>query len=98
MLKLMQAMKSVGRENRDARFRTCICLIQGGEEIVFEGICEGRIASEFAGNEGFGYDPIFHPQGDSRTFAQMRPEEKNRVSHRGQAVRKMVDVLLARFS
>ena len=98
MLKLLKAMENENSENRAARFRTCICLIQGQEEFVFEGVCEGEIAIEFEGDGGFGYDPIFYPTGGVRTFAQMSAEEKNKMSHRGQAVRKMVNVLLARFS
>ena len=97
MLKLMNALDGEGEGSRMARFRTCICLIQGGEEIMLEGICEGRIAMNLSGDEGFGYDPIFCPESESRTFAQMSAEEKNNVSHRGRAIRKMVNALLARF-
>lgn len=82
-----------GEENRRARFRTVICLIEGGEERLFEGIVEGRIIDHEAGSEGFGYDPLFVPEGSDRTFAEMAAEEKNAISHRGRAVRKLVDYL-----
>ena len=79
-----------GCENRRARFRTVICLIEGGEERLFEGIVEGRIIDHEAGTEGFGYDPLFVPDGFDRTFAEMTADEKNDISHRGRAVRKLV--------
>lgn len=81
------------KENRHARFRTVICLIEGGKEHLFEGIVEGRIIDHEAGSEGFGYDPLFVPDGFDRTFAEMSGEEKNAISHRGRAVRKLVDYL-----
>jgi len=82
-----------GKENRRARFRTVISLIEGGEEHLFEGIVEGRIIDHESGSEGFGYDPLFIPDGFDRTFAEMTAEEKNAVSHRGRAVRKLVAYL-----
>lgn len=82
-----------GKENRRARFRTVISLIEGGEEHLFEGIVEGRIIDHECGSEGFGYDPLFVPDGFDRTFAEMTAEEKNAVSHRGRAVRKLVAYL-----
>ncbi|MBR5849721.1 MAG: non-canonical purine NTP diphosphatase [Alistipes sp.] len=82
-----------GKENRRARFRTVISLIEGGEEHLFEGIVEGRIIDHESGSEGFGYDPLFVPDGFDRTFAEMTAEEKNAVSHRGRAVRKLVEYL-----
>lgn len=82
-----------GKENRRARFRTVISLIEGGEEHLFEGIVEGRIIDHESGSEGFGYDPLFVPDGFDRTFAEMTAEEKNAVSHRGRAVRKLVAYL-----
>lgn len=82
-----------GKENRRARFRTVISLIEGGEEHLFEGIFEGRIIDHESGEEGFGYDPLFVPDGFDRTFAEMTAEEKNAVSHRGRAVRKLVAYL-----
>ena len=85
-----------GAENRRARFRTVISLLQGGEEHLFEGIVEGRIIDREAGHEGFGYDPLFVPDGYTKTFAEMSPDEKNAVSHRGRAVRKLAAFLRAR--
>lgn len=82
-----------GVENRRARFRTVISLIEQGEEHLFEGIVEGRIIDHESGREGFGYDPLFVPEGFDRTFAEMTAEEKNEVSHRGRAVRKLVAYL-----
>ncbi len=82
-----------GEENRRARFRTAICLIEGGEEHLFEGVVEGRIIDHEAGSEGFGYDPLFVPEGFDRTFAEMSADEKNNISHRGRAVRKLVAYL-----
>ncbi len=78
-----------GVENRRARFRTVISLIIGGEEHLFEGIVEGRILDRETGHEGFGFDPLFVPDGCERSFAEMSAEEKNAVSHRGRAVRKL---------
>ena len=82
-----------GKANRRARFRTVICLIEGGEEHLFEGIVEGRIIDHETGTEGFGYDPLFGPEGFDRTFAEMSADEKNAISHRGRAVRKLVEYL-----
>ena len=82
-----------GQENRRARFRTVISLIEGGEEHLFEGIVEGRIIDHESGSEGFGYDPLFVPDGFDRTFAEMTADEKNEISHRGRAVRKLVAYL-----
>lgn len=85
-----------GKENRRARFRTVISLIEQGEEHLFEGIVEGHIIDHESGEEGFGYDPLFVPEGFDRTFAEMSAEEKNAVSHRGRAVRKLVAYLHAK--
>lgn len=82
-----------GVTNRRARFRTVISLILGGEERLFEGIVEGRIIDRETGHEGFGFDPLFVPDGYDRTFAEMTTEEKNAVSHRARAVRKLADYL-----
>lgn len=82
-----------GKSDRRARFRTVISLILNGEEHLFEGVVEGRIIDHEAGQEGFGYDPLFIPDGCERTFAEMSPEEKNAVSHRGRAVRKLAEYL-----
>ena len=77
-------------ENRKARFRTVISLIWNGKEHFFEGTVEGTIRHERSGSEGFGYDPIFQPDGYDITFAEMSLDEKNRISHRAIAVEKLV--------
>lgn len=81
------------KSNKKARFRTVISLIIEGEEHLFEGIVEGTIIDEKRGTEGFGYDPIFVPENESKTFAEMSLEEKNRYSHRARALAKMIDFL-----
>lgn len=85
-----------GHQNRRARFRTVVCLLLDGEEHLFEGVVEGRIIACETGHEGFGYDPLFIPDGFDKTFAQMSPDEKNAVSHRARAVRKLVEFLHGR--
>ena len=82
-----------GKENREAQFRTAIALIMGGEEHLFEGIVRGRILTSEQGDGGFGYDPLFAPEGDARSFAEMSAEEKNAISHRGRAIAKLVEWL-----
>ena len=86
-----------GKENRKARFRTAIALIQNGKETLMDGIVEGKITETKIGNGGFGYDPIFVADGFDITFAQMDMETKNRISHRGLAVDKLVGVLKNTF-
>lgn len=85
-----------GEKNRKARFRTVIALIKDGEETLFEGIVEGHIAEIPAGENGFGYDPVFVPNGYDKSFAQLPASEKNSISHRGRAVRKLIDHILLR--
>jgi len=75
-----------GSANRKARFRTVICLITDGEERMFEGVVEGTIIEQARGTEGFGYDPVFVPDGLNTTFAEMTIDEKNTLSHRGRAI------------
>lgn len=75
-----------GTENRKARFRTVISLIIDGKERLFTGICEGQISNEPKGEKGFGYDSIFIPAGDNRTFGEMSIEDKNVFSHRKKAI------------
>ena len=82
-----------GTTDRRARFRTVIALILNGKEHLFEGIVEGRIIDAERGAEGFGYDPLFIPDGGDKTFAEMSAEEKNAVSHRGRAVRRLAAYL-----
>ena len=81
-------------ENRDARFRTVIALILEGREYLFEGIVNGTIIHETKGSGGFGYDPIFMPEGKSLTFGEMDLPEKNTVSHRARAFDKLTEFLL----
>lgn len=82
-----------GKQNRKARFRTVISLILDKQEYFFEGIVNGNILKERQGKKGFGYDPIFQPEGYSQSFAEMNLTEKNRISHRGLAVQKLIDFL-----
>ncbi len=82
-----------GKHNRRARFRTVIALIEGDKLTTFEGIVTGEIMEKAAGCGGFGYDPVFRPDGWNKTFAEATPEEKNSVSHRGRATRKLIDYL-----
>ncbi|MBD3334706.1 MAG: RdgB/HAM1 family non-canonical purine NTP pyrophosphatase [Candidatus Eisenbacteria bacterium] len=91
---LLQRMQSVEPGRRGARFRTVAALVYAeGIEILTEGTCEGSILGARRGAGGFGYDPVFLVAGGDKTFAEMTPEEKNRVSHRGQALRRMRQVL-----
>lgn len=84
MKKLLKELS--GETNRKAQFRTAICLIEGGEEHLFEGVVKGEIIEEKRGNSGFGYDPVFVPEGFSQTFAELGAEIKNQISHRARAV------------
>jgi len=83
-------------ENRKARFRTVVALIMDGEVNYFEGIVDGEILMDRQGGEGFGYDPVFRPLGFEESFAQMDLYEKNKISHRGRATKKLVDFLLSK--
>jgi len=85
--------KLADNSNRKARFRTVISLIIDGFETQFEGIAQGKIIDNLRGNKGFGYDPVFVPDGDSRTFAEMDMEEKNVYSHRRKATEKLIAFL-----
>ena len=87
--------KMQGQTNRSARFRTVIALILDGKEYQFEGIAEGEITSSPCGEGGFGYDPIFQPLGFDRTFASLSLAEKNEISHRGKAVKALLNFLRA---
>jgi XTP/dITP diphosphohydrolase len=86
------------KENRNAHFKTVIALIIDGKEFLFEGTINGKIISEKKGNDGFGYDPIFLPDGYSETFAQMNSETKNAISHRGIALKKMIEFVTSTSS
>lgn len=91
VLKLLAALQ--GKTNRKARFATTISLRLEGREYLFNGYVEGEITPRQHGTDGFGYDPVFLPQGYDRTFAQMTLEEKGRISHRARAVRAMIRFL-----
>ena len=82
-----------GQHDRKARFRTVISLLINGKETLFEGVCEGRILEERRGNNGFGYDPVFIPDGSDRSFAEMDMPGKNQFSHRKKATEKLVAFL-----
>jgi len=84
VLKLME-----GKKNRDARFRTVIALIMNGKEYIFEGTISGKIGIEERGTGGFGYDPLFIPEGEKLTFAEMSLNQKSRISHRARAFEKL---------
>ena len=92
--KLLTLMNDIG--SRKARFRTVIALIIEGKETLFEGTINGEIIRERRGENGFGYDPVFVPEGFGQTFAEMTMGEKNRLSHRANAFRKLVDHLKSR--
>ena len=93
MQKLLQNMQGV--QNRKAQFHTAICLILDGKKHLFEGIVKGEIIKEKRGSSGFGYDPIFVPEGYTKTFAEMGNETKNKISHRALAVEKLCRFLKA---
>ncbi|MBW6491812.1 MAG: non-canonical purine NTP diphosphatase [Lentimicrobium sp.] len=92
VVKLLEEMKS--QANRNARFRTVIAWISDGRELFFEGVIDGAIIYERRGASGFGYDPVFVPNGYDQTFAEMPPQLKNKISHRALAVKKLVDAIL----
>jgi XTP/dITP diphosphohydrolase len=87
--------KLSAKDDRTARFRTVISLIMGDREYFFEGVCPGRIIHERKGEHGFGYDPVFIPDGGKNTFAEMTMEEKNKFSHRKKAMEKLIQFLTA---
>lgn len=91
--KLLEMLQGV--ENRNAQFRAVMALIIHGKEYLFEGTVTGRIAHETSGRGGFGYDPVFIPDGYDQNFAEMTEEEKNRISHRYAALQKMTGFLLS---
>ena len=91
MLKLLHELE--GKENRKAQFRTAISLILDGKEYLFEGVIKGEIIKENRGDSGFGYDPVFMPEGYDRTFAELGNDIKNQISHRALAVQKLCEFL-----
>ena len=91
MCKVLAEME--GKTNRDACFRTVIALLLNDEEHLFEGKVKGQILTEQHGEAGFGYDPIFQPEGFALSFAEMPLDEKNKISHRGEATRRLIEFL-----
>jgi len=91
MQKLLNNLK--GKTNRKAQFRTVIALNIKGKQHLFEGVCKGEILLEKQGNSGFGYDPIFKPEGFDTSFAEMSLEQKGEISHRGIAIAKLIAFL-----
>ncbi len=89
--KLLSEMS--GKESRTARFRTVLALVDETKEYTFEGICEGVILEEQRGDNGFGYDPVFRPEGFDLSFAELDVSVKNRISHRGRAIQQFVEFL-----
>ncbi|WP_417238934.1 non-canonical purine NTP pyrophosphatase, partial [Bizionia sp.] len=81
------------KTDRNAQFRTSICLNLDGKQFLFDGICKGSILTSKQGEQGFGYDPIFQPEGYNKSFAEMTSEEKNKISHRGLAIQQLVAFL-----
>ena len=90
-LSLLNNLKK--KQDRKAQFRTVISLMLKGEEYKFEGVCKGIIIAKQRGGKGFGYDPVFMPEGSNKTFAEMDMSEKNMYSHRRKAVEKLVEFL-----
>lgn len=82
-----------GMTNRSAQFRTVIAFYEGLEPVTFAGAVDGLITEKVSGNGGFGYDPIFQPVGFDKTFAELKPADKNRISHRGRAIKKFAEFL-----
>ncbi|HCD51634.1 MAG TPA: non-canonical purine NTP pyrophosphatase, RdgB/HAM1 family [Balneolaceae bacterium] len=93
VLKLLAELEQV--ENRKAQFRTVVALVTPTGEHLFHGICKGQIITEQRGDKGFGYDPVFLPDGFDKTFAELTAEVKNEISHRGRAVQKFIQYLKA---
>ncbi|MAR97897.1 MAG: non-canonical purine NTP pyrophosphatase [Formosa sp.] len=92
--KLLYKLKD--KANRKAQFKTVIAMHFKGKLITFQGICKGEITENVMGSEGFGYDPIFKPLGNSKTFAQLSLNEKNKIGHRGRAVTQLIDFFQAK--
>ncbi len=89
-IKLLHELE--GKENRKARFRTVIALILDGKRYLFEGKVEGTIVTSARGKSGFGYDPVFQPEGYDKTFAELNPNVKSSISHRKKAITKMTEI------
>lgn len=93
IVKLLNELNGV--KDRKARFKSVICLIINDKTYYFEGLINGQIIDHPRGNNGFGYDPIFVPDGYTKTFAEMDLDEKNKISHRSQAIRKMIEFIMS---
>jgi XTP/dITP diphosphohydrolase len=91
--KVIELLDNIPDDQRTARFVASICMIKNGQVFYFHGYCEGKIANNETGKNGFGYDPIFIPNGYTSTFACMDSELKNKLSHRGKAIRHLIDYL-----
>ncbi len=91
MQKLLSELKDIS--NKNAQFKTSICLNLNGEQFLFDGVCKGEILIKKQGIKGFGYDPIFKPKDYKHSFAEMTSEEKNKISHRGLAIQKLIAFL-----
>lgn len=89
--KLLKEMN--GKENRAAQFKTVVAFVTDEGEKLFEGVCKGEIISEKRGDKGFGYDPVFVPEGYTQTFAELNSDEKNKISHRARAVEKFLEFI-----
>ncbi len=89
--KLLKAMK--GKTNRIAQFKTVVALTTSSQTKTFTGVCKGKILTELHGKNGFGYDPIFLPDGFNKSFAEMQQQEKSAISHRGKAVKQLINYL-----
>ena len=90
--KILEMMKNVPKEKRTARFK-CVAVYYNGIPHIFEGVIEGKIAHKQCGKNGFGYDPIFIPEGYNKTMAQLPPGVKNKISHRARAFKKLIEYL-----
>ncbi|TVR12435.1 MAG: RdgB/HAM1 family non-canonical purine NTP pyrophosphatase [Balneolaceae bacterium] len=91
VMKLLRELED--KPDRTARFRTVIAFVDGANEHLFEGVCSGEITESQKGEKGFGYDPVFRPAGYGKTFAELSPEEKNNISHRGLSIKAFAEFL-----
>ncbi len=91
VLKLLREMS--GKKDRTAQFRTVVALVTAGSEHTFEGVCKGEIIDHQRGEKGFGYDPVFLPEGFDQTFAELDSKIKNEISHRGRAIQKFISFI-----
>ena len=96
--KLLDELETVPAPNRTAKFRTVVAYVDGDFEITAEGYCDGLISGSAKGENGFGYDPVFFITSEKRTFSQMTIEEKEKYSHRGKAIRKIIKLLTPHFN